>query len=116
MSIPKIDAYRFGKITFDGVAYSTDVIILPDRVVANWWRAEGHVLNTQDLDHVFAACPQTLVVGTGADGRMSIADETRKTLQEAGIDLIEEQTNQACLTYNRIRDQQRVAAALHLTC
>lgn len=116
MTIPKIEAYRFGKITVDGVAYFKDVIILPDQVIANWWRAKGHVLNPQDLNHIIGACPQVLVVGTGADGQMSIADEARKILKETSIDLIEERTDQACLTYNRIRDQQRVAAALHLTC
>jgi hypothetical protein len=65
---------------------------------------------------VFQAAPQALVVGQGSDGRMRVTQETRRALQAAGIELIAQATDQACQTYNAMRETQDVAAALHLTC
>jgi len=47
---------------------------------------------------------------------MKITSETRHALQAAGIELIARPTEEACQTYNRLRERQTVAAALHLTC
>ena len=45
----QIDSFTFGKITIDGVAYTSDVIVYPDRVDPSWWREKGHGLNIMDL-------------------------------------------------------------------
>lgn len=116
MNEPQIETYRFGRLVVDGQAYSKDVIILPDRVVAGWWRRQGHTLLPDDLEAVLEAHPDVLIVGQGAYGRMHVTDETRQVLQEAGIDLVAESTQQACQRYNELRTQTRVVAALHLTC
>ena len=68
MSAPKIDAYRFGKIVNDGQDYTKDIIILPGRIIPNWWRKSGHNLSVDDLKSVFEAQPQVLVIGQGALG------------------------------------------------
>jgi hypothetical protein len=47
---------------------------------------------------------------------MRIASETRRALEEAGIEVTAQSTKQACETYNQLSPQQRVAAALHLSC
>lgn len=116
MSITQIESYRFGRLVVDGQAHTKDVIILPDRVIAGWWRQEGHSLLPIDLEAVFDNQPDLLVVGQGAVGRMQIADATRYALQAAGIELIAQSTKQACETYNELRTQIHVVAALHLTC
>jgi hypothetical protein len=116
MSPPRIDNYRFGRVVIDGQAYTKDVIILPDRVVDGWWRREGHRLHPDDLETVFDACPQVLVVGEGAYGRLRVPSETRQALQAAGIRLISERTRDACRAYNELCSEQPAAAALHLTC
>jgi hypothetical protein len=116
MSTPRIDSYRFGHIVIDGEAHSNDVIILPGRVIGDWWRREGHVLHTEDLDPVFEAAPSTLVVGQGANGRMRVPAQTRRALEDAGIEVVAADTDQAMEEYNRRRDGGNVAAALHLTC
>jgi hypothetical protein len=116
MNTPRIDSYRFGHLVVDGQAYSKDVIILPDKIIANWWRKEGHALLPEDLEEVLVARPDLLIVGQGAQGRMSITEEARQSLKEVGIDLIAEPTERACETYNAQYEKQVVAAALHLTC
>lgn len=116
MSIPRIDSYRFGRVVIDGQPHTRDVILLPDRVIAGWWRKEGHAVHPEDLDAVLEVQPELLVVGEGAYGRMGVTEETRSALEQTGIALISQPTEEACQTYNRLCEQQAVAAALHLTC
>ena len=40
----RIDRYEFGRIVVDGHQETLDLIVLPDRVVRNWWRRDGHGL------------------------------------------------------------------------
>lgn len=116
MSTPKIESYDFGHIVIDGKTHDKDVIILPGEVIGNWWRDEGHSLHPDDLDAVFQAGPDVLVIGQGAYGRMQVPAETRKAIEDAGIEVIEQKTTQAHHTYNQMRADRNVAAALHLTC
>ena len=67
---PTIETFRFGKIVIDGHAYNRDVIVLPDRVLPNWWRVEGHTLSYEDLQQAFADELDLLIVGTGIFNRM----------------------------------------------
>jgi hypothetical protein len=116
MSTPKIDSYRFGRIVIDDKPHTKDLIILPEGVREGWWRKDGHTLLPDDLTELLAARPDLLVVGQGAYRRMSVTDQVRQALEQAGIELIAQSTKQACETYNRLREQRVVAAALHLTC
>lgn len=113
---PRIDRYRFGEIVIDGQSYTADVLVFPDRVRARWWRKEGHRLAPEDVEEVFQAKPEILVIGQGSGGGMAVLDETLKRLQAAGIEVLAQGTEEACNTYNRLREERRVIAALHLTC
>src|SRR6476661_10147197 len=68
--MPVIEGYEFGRVTIDGREETRDVIVLPHRVVRDWWRKDGHGLVIEDLDDVLAELPARLHVGTGAHGRM----------------------------------------------
>ena len=116
MKTPEIRDYRFGRMVVDEEQHTRDLILLPDRVVANWWRKEGHRLGVEDLQVVLAATPEVLVVGTGAYGLMKVPEETRRAVEAAGIELQAARTGEAWRVYNDLRERQRVAGALHLTC
>ena len=116
MKPPEINAYRFGRITIDGQTYTSDVIILPDGVIDNWWRISGHNLDTRDLRVVFDPPPEVLVIGQGDSSRMAVSKETLNALKKAGIEVIALPTPTACQRYNALRSQRVTAAALHLTC
>jgi len=112
-----IDSYQFGKITVDGVSYSSDIIILGDTVQSNWWRKQGHLLSAEDIQSIIAAKPSTLIVGCGASGLMKVTDETRRLLQEHNIKLEALDTGKAVQRFNELSQVGvNVAAALHLTC
>lgn len=113
----KIDAYEFGRIVVNGREYTSDLIIYPDRIEANWWRGEGHRLKPEDLPEILREPPEILVVGTGHNGMMRLFPEDLKRLREAGMEVFAGRTAEAVEDFNRlIREHERVVAALHLTC
>src|ERR671914_2484714 len=113
--MPAIDDYAFGRIVVDGQEHSRDVILLPHRVVANWWRKDGHGLVIEDLAEVIADLPPVLVLGSGAYGRMRPDPSTLEELQRRGIKVEVLQTGDAVDRYREL-DPASTAAALHLTC
>jgi hypothetical protein len=116
MPVAYIDDYQFGKIVINGEVIKKDVIILPSRIISNWWREEGHVLHISDLQEVLIAQPQVLIIGQGAQRRMRITTEVVNALRAARIEMISLDTGNACEEYNYRSKFSDVAAALHLTC
>lgn len=111
----RIDSYEFGRIVVDGREERRDVIILPSRVVPNWWRQQGHSLVLEDLDEVLDELPERLIVGTGATGQMRPDPKAIRGLEERGVVVEQLPTAQAVERYRQL-DPVRTAAALHLTC
>jgi len=100
----------------DGKIHTADVIILPGRVIPDWWRENNHRLEPSDVEEIVAVRPACLVVGTGASGLLEVPAETVSLLESRGIRVVVEPTADAVATYNRLRADGRTAACLHLTC
>jgi len=113
--MPRIDAYRFGHLVVDGTEQTRDVIVLPSRVLTDWWRADGHRLVLADLDDVLDELPERLLVGTGAHGQMRPDPEALDQLRYRGVNVEVMPTPEAVRRYGEL-DPRRTAAALHLTC
>jgi hypothetical protein len=111
-----IQDFSWGQIVVDGKTYDRDLILLPEEIIPEWWRREGHVLRISDLDAVFACRPDVLVVGCGVYRRLRVPKETREALAKASIELVALPTKKACAAYEELSQEKRVAAALHLTC
>lgn len=112
-----IESYGFGRIVIEGKEYTTDVIIFSDRVKDGWWRKEGHRLRIEDVEEVIKERPEVLIVGTGYWGLMRVPTETKRRIEERGIELIIQPTKQACKTYNKlIQSGKDAVAAFHLAC
>ena len=114
-TVARIEGYRFGRVLVDGQEHTKDVIVLPDRVIGNWWRKDGHSLVLQDLEDVVDELPDSLVVGAGADQRMRPDPKALEELRKRGVDVQVLPTDQAVARYAEL-DPKRTAAALHLTC
>jgi len=110
-----MEDYRFGHLVVDGKEQTRDVIVLPDRVVSDWWRAQGHRLALADLDAVVDELPERLLVGTGAYGQMRPDPEVLSELRQRGVEVEALPTDEAVRRYGEL-DPRRTAAALHLTC
>ncbi len=111
-----IEDYRFGSITIDGKTYTKDIIILPNRILANWWRKKGHQVQLEDLQDILEEAPEILIIGTGYSGYMTVASEVPNHLSSRQIDMISMKTEKAVEVFNKVSGEKRTAAALHLTC
>jgi hypothetical protein len=113
--MPRLEDYSFGRIFVDGAEQTRDLIVLPHRVVTDWWRREGHSLALEDFDDVETELPEKLIVGTGAHGRLDPPRAVIEELERRGISVEVLKTADAVRRYGEL-DEQRTAAALHLTC
>jgi hypothetical protein len=111
----RIEGYRFGRVMVDGREETHDVVVLPQRVIRNWWRREGHALVREDLDDVLDELPSRLIVGTGASGQMRPDPGTLEDLRRRGIEVHVVRTDEAVRLFSE-SDPVTTAAALHLTC
>jgi hypothetical protein len=111
----RIDGYRFGRVLVDGEEHTKDVIVLPNRVVGEWWRRDGHSLVLEDLEDVLDELPERLIVGTGAFGRMRPHPATLEQLRAREVEVEALPTPDAIERFGEL-DPARTAAALHLTC
>jgi hypothetical protein len=113
--MPKLGDYSFGSVWVDGREHTRDLIVLPSRVVPDWWRRDGHSLVIEDLEEVVEELPERLIVGCGAYGRLEPNPAVIEQLRERGVDVETMPTADAVRRYGEL-DPERTAAALHLTC
>jgi hypothetical protein len=116
--VARIESYRPGRVVVDGVELNRDVIVLPNRVLRNWWRRDGHSLVIQDLDDVLEELPERLIVGCGYSGRLQPEPSVIEALAKRGVKVETLPTDEAVARFEELetRDPAAVAAALHLTC
>lgn len=107
--------YSFGELTVDGERHTRDLIVLPSRVVPDWWRREGHSLAMEDLDGVIDDLPDRLILGCGAHHQLQPPQAVLDQLRARGVEVEAMATGEAVRRYGEL-DPERTAAALHLTC
>ena len=113
----KINNYSFGSITIDNKIYQKDIVVFPEKVRPNWIRIKGHSLELADIKEVIDYNPETLIIGTGAYGSMTVPSSTRDALSKRKIKLITEDTKKACALFNEhIKNNSKTVGAFHLTC
>ncbi len=115
----KVTDYSFGRIVVDGKLYTGDIKIIKGKVIPNWWRKEGHLLQLDDIKDILDASPKILVVGTGSAGVMRIHPHVERYLRDLGIDLEAARSSKAVKLFNDLLDKmgpEQVSLAIHLTC
>jgi hypothetical protein len=113
--VAELGDYSFGSVRVDGEEHIRDLIVLPERVVPDWWRREGHSLAMEDLDQVIDELPERLILGCGAHGRLEPPPAVLQELRARGVEVEAMPTADAVRRYGEL-DPECTAAALHLTC
>ena len=108
--------YTFGRIVIEDKVYTSDCIICKDRIVSNWWRNEGHLLQLCDIEDILDNDIKTLIVGTGYNNMMKVDDSIRIYCKNNEIILVDFPTQRAIDYYEHLKDKDRAILALHLTC
>ena len=113
-----IEHYATGSyMTVDGHNYRRDLKIIRGQVTGNWWRKQGHRLDTEDIADILSAKPEMLVIGTGYAGNMRIPDSVRAAIENQNISVVAAETAKAVSIFNRLNGEgKNVAGAFHLTC
>jgi len=112
-----IDSYHFGTIIIDGSEYTSDCILIGEKVYPDWWRKSGHLLYLEDLDLIIQAKPVTLIIGTGSAGAMKVPKSVLEQLEQYPIQTEVFKTSEAVERFNELsKIQDDAAAAFHLTC
>jgi len=119
-----IEEYHFGSITINGKTYEHDVEVRWTGEVLKWWRRESHVIDVEDVKRAIKQNPDTIIIGTGEAGVARVTEEAQKFIQEKGIKLIIDRTEEAIKTFNIQKEesaeeegrQKKVIGLFHLTC
>lgn len=110
-----ITAYGDHYITVNGKRYESSMIVLPDRVVADWQSVSPSELTADHFVELTGSGLEILLLGTGP--RLHFPHpRLMHALARQGIGLEAMDTFAACRTYNILAGEGRkVAAALILT-
>ncbi|MFN4197076.1 MAG: Mth938-like domain-containing protein [Caldimicrobium sp.] len=116
-----ITYYTFGKLIFKGTSFTKDLILLIkpnfEKILYPWWRKEGHLLQEEDLEEVFAFQPKYLIVGKGAYGVMQLSPKVIDRAKKEGIQVEAYLTQEAIYHFNELlKSGFAIAGAFHLTC
>lgn len=107
-------AYGAGYVEINGRRYERSLVVLPDRIVADWAPESFAALAPAHLEVLVALAPEVVLLGTGAALRFPAPGITR-ALVEARIGLEVMDVQAACRTFNiLVAEGRAVAAALLL--
>lgn len=106
--------YGPGYVSVNGKRFARSLIVLPDRIVADWSAETFDALLPEHLASLVEIAPEIVLLGTGAQLRFPRPEITRALVDaHIGVEVMDVQA--ACRTYNILAaEARRVAAALLL--
>ena len=117
----RIDKLSFGSIVIDGKKYSQDVLIFADGTVKK--RRGGflifgsHNIKKEEIQELAQDAPQTIIIGTGTNGKARIAAEVANWAKEKNLNLLVQPSHEAVARLNELSEQgKKVVALIHITC
>ena len=107
-------AYGPGYVEINRIRHETNLIVLPDRIVAPWAPDGFPALAREQFDELLQMKPEVVLLGTGAAIRFPHAWLTAGlSAARIGVDVMD--TRAACRTFNvLVAEGRQVAAALLL--
>lgn len=117
---PIIDSVRWGKVTLGGGQQFKDVKLYPGGAREWDWNETGtqHSPGIQltDVQELLDHGATVLVLSLGQQGRLAVAPETLRDLDDLGVEVHMLITPAAVEMYNRLRGDAPVGALIHSTC
>ncbi len=112
---PAITYYSFGKMVVDGKTFNSEVQILPNGTVKRWSPDDRHYILPSDIEEIVNTDIEVLIIGIGAHGACSVADETIEYLNANSIIVHILNTHKASELYNK-SPKDHTGAVFHLDC
>jgi hypothetical protein len=112
-----IGNYKFGEIKISGKEFNFDVEVRWTGEILKWWRREGHIVNSEDVERALKENPEVIIIGTGAYGVCEVTKNCQNFIKEKGVELIVDVTEKAVEKFNELLKQsKKVIGLFHLTC
>ena len=109
--------FSFGRIVVDGQICNNDIKIVNGKLVADWWRKSGHIVEIEDVQDIIDSDSTILVIGKGQPGYMRITQSLQEHLEKNDIELIVEKTSTAIQTFSRLMlEGKQVSGGFHVGC
>src|SRR5512143_1524183 len=107
-----VTAYGEGFVEINKQRFDVSLVLLPDRVAADWGRGGFGALREEDFSRLLDFSPELVLLGTGARQRFPHPSLLRPLIEaHVGFEVMDLQA--ACRTYNILMAEgRRVAAAL----
>ena len=117
----KIDKLSFGSIIIDGKKHRKDVLIFVDGTVkkrkGGFLMFGSHNIKKEEIEKLAQGDPETIIIGTGTDGKASLAPEVEDWAKERNLSLIAQSSYEAIAKLNEsVEQKKKVAALIHITC
>lgn len=118
---PKIERTKFGSITVEGESFEHDIVIGLDGVVRKRKKklsksiyGTSHIVSLQEIQALFEPGAQSLIIGNGQMGALSLSNEAAGFLADHGCQVVLKPTPQAIQAWNQASG--RVIGLFHVTC
>jgi hypothetical protein len=119
----KIDSTEFGSITVNGTTYTHDILIqLSGEVVkrkkklSKKYFGTSHIISLEEAEFVYEKGCDTLVVGAGQYGNVTLSPEAAEFFEHRGCRVILMPTPAAIGAYNKTRGKAKAIGLFHVTC
>ncbi len=109
-----IESVSLGKLLFRGKVSRSDTIVYSDHMNTKWWIESRNSIEPGDLDDVFKAEPEVVVVGLGFMMPIKISDSAVHALKEKGIEVFIEKTEKAAEIFNKYLPKKKTVGLFHL--
>ena len=105
-----ITAYGEGYVSVNAIRYSSNLVVLPDRLLPDWTQASFTTLNVTDFKLLASLDAEIFLLGTGNQLRFPRPELLRPLIQaQKGLEVMDIQA--ACRTYNVLVSEGRKVAA-----
>ena len=117
---PQINSTSFGHITIDGQDYDHDVLIRLNGSIEKRKKklskiifGTSHIISQDEAEFIYEEGVQTIIIGTGQYGELTLSDEAR-TYLESKCDVKPMYTIKAIVAYNL--STEKSVGLFHVTC
>lgn len=120
-SSPRVTGLSWGRVEVEGREKPhKDVKLFPGGSREWDWNETGtsHVPGIQpaDVEELLEKGAREVVLSRGMNGRLQVPPETVEWLQDRGVPVHVEKTENAVALYNELRERKAVGGLIHSTC
>ncbi|MBL0167833.1 MAG: Mth938-like domain-containing protein [Propionivibrio sp.] len=103
-------AYGEGYVSVNAIRHTSNLVVLPDRLIPDWTQASFATLNVTDFELLASLDAEIVLLGTGNQLRFPRPELLRPLIQaQKGLEVMDIQA--ACRTYNVLVSEGRKVAA-----